>query len=111
MILIVLTLDQSEQAEVFNVDFHDQFTKPSRYEIPVNFDSGETFHIDFSLSKVYAFLFAIGSKKIMGPDGIHGNYEEFVLAESNETTFIRNKCNIWNNCLKMNSLKQYNAEC
>ena len=64
--------DPSEQAELFNVYFHDQFTKPSRYDIPVNFDSGETFHIDFNLSKVEAFLSAIDSNKAMGPDGIHG---------------------------------------
>ena len=61
-----------EKAELFNVFFYNQFSKPSKYDISVNFDLGESFNIDFSLSKVENLLSDINSSKAMGPDGIHG---------------------------------------
>ena len=38
------------------------------------------------------------------------NYENFILAEKNESTFIRNRRSIWNEWIKINSLKKYIAD-
>ena len=51
---------------------YNQFSKPSKYDISVNFDLGESFNIDFSLCKIENLLPDINSSKAMGPDGIHG---------------------------------------
>ena len=39
--------EPNEQAELFNEYFYNQFTKPSKYDIPVDFNSGNNFNIEF----------------------------------------------------------------
>ena len=61
-----------EQAELFNGYFFEQFTSPSDYSIPIDFNDIDTFDIDFNHTKIEELLSNINANKTMGPDGIHG---------------------------------------
>ena len=68
--------DHSEQANLFNTFFHEQFSSPSSYDVHV--DNTHTQHdIDyastlFSSSRIVDILTKLNTRKAMGPDKIHG---------------------------------------
>ena len=61
-----------DQTELLYNFFFDQFSDPSKYDIPINFrnDSGHDFSI--SHADVRNLLKNVNSNKAQGPDGIHG---------------------------------------
>ena len=64
--------DTKDQVNLFNEFFYEQFTKPSKYDIHINYNTGDSYAIDFSKSKIRKLLSEINVNKAMGPDGIHG---------------------------------------
>ena len=65
----------SDQAELFNTFFSDQFSAKSDYDIPVNY-IGDKLSIfskfEISRSSIVNFLKKQNPNKAPGPDGIHG---------------------------------------
>ena len=64
--------ETKEQAGIFNEYFYNQFTRPSNYDINLNFDTNESFAVDCSKNIITNLLSKINTKKAMGPYGIHG---------------------------------------
>ena len=62
----------SDQTELFNQYFFDQFSEPSNYDIPINFldDAGANFVVNHT--EVRTLLKKLNPNKAQGPDGIHG---------------------------------------
>ena len=60
-----------DQAELFNDYFYNQFTLPSYYNTPVNFND-ELDDIEFCENNIKQHLSQINVNKAMGPDKIHG---------------------------------------
>ena len=64
-----------DQAELFNTYFYNQFSSPSKYDIPINY-SGDQFSLfskfEISISTIRTFIKNINVNKAPGPDGIHG---------------------------------------
>ena len=67
--------NETDQAELFNGYFYDQFTTPSNYNIPINY-IGDNLSIfskfEISISTIRSFLKKLDTNKAPGPDGIHG---------------------------------------
>ena len=65
--------DCSEQAELFNEYFCNQFSEPSLYNIDIDFLPNGRFH-DLRFHEFYVYLILKGTNpsKAPGPDGIHG---------------------------------------
>ena len=61
----------SEQAQLFNSFFHQQFSSPSNYTIPID-DQNNEFSIDFSSNRITNILRNLNPNKAVGPDKIHG---------------------------------------
>ena len=76
--------DPLEKAELFNEHFYRQFTRPSKYNIPINFHNEEGFQIDLNSAGVEGLLSEINVNKAMGPDGIHGR----ILSHAPATPFF-----------------------
>ena len=64
--------EHKEQAELFNDHFYNQFTRPSHYKTLINFNTNDSFEIDFNHCRVKEILCQVNVNKAMGPDGIHG---------------------------------------
>ena len=64
--------DIHDQTELFNEYFHDQFSEPSEYNIPISWEDDNTTQVDFSPEKVLKLLRDINPNKAHGPDKIHG---------------------------------------
>ena len=64
--------DTKTKADMFNKFFQDQFSNPSTYNIDINFDTDDEFHIDFSPSRIETLLKGINTNKACGPDEIPG---------------------------------------
>ena len=65
--------DCSEQAELFNEYFCNQFSEPSLYNIDIDFLPNGRFHdLRFHEFDVYLILKGTNPSKAPGPDGIHG---------------------------------------
>ena len=60
-----------DQAELFNIFFHDQFSEPSLYNIPINFKNDSN-NFEISHTEVRSLLKNLNPNKAQGPDGIHG---------------------------------------
>ena len=62
------------QAELFNEYFFDQFSEPSKYNIPIDICDDSDNDNDFHISRfgILKLLQRINSNKAAGPDGIHG---------------------------------------
>ena len=60
------------KADMFNHFFYSQFSSASNYEIHTDFESDESFEVDFDISKVKDILSNIDSNKAQGPNNIHG---------------------------------------
>ena len=61
-----------DNCELFNEYFADQFSKPSSYNIPINFKNDSNYLYNISEVKVYNLLLSINPNKAAGPDNIHG---------------------------------------
>ena len=61
-----------EQAELFNGYFYDQFSSASNYDTTIDFNTMDSYDIDFSPTKIETLLSNINVNKALGPDGIHG---------------------------------------
>ena len=64
--------DTKGKADMFNKYFSDQFSEPSLYNTDISFGTDNEFDIDFSPSRIKAFLANINIKKACGPDEIPG---------------------------------------
>ena len=64
--------DVSDQAELFNEYFYDQFSSPSNYDISIDYSVDGKFDIDFNSNKIESLLMNISVNKAMGPDGLSG---------------------------------------
>ena len=64
--------DIKDQAELFNNYFYSQFTLPSNYDTFVNFQTDESFDVDFGEGNIKKLLSQVNVNKAMGPDRIHG---------------------------------------
>ena len=62
----------TDQANLFNDYFYQQFTVESDYNIDINFDRDQFYDLKFSRQDVFLILRNINSNKAAGPDGIHG---------------------------------------
>ncbi|MCP4460940.1 MAG: reverse transcriptase family protein [Cytophagales bacterium] len=63
----------TEQAQLFNSFFYQQFSERSNYDIPVEADPTDNqFTIDFDCNRVFSVLSKLNANKAMGPDKIHG---------------------------------------
>ena len=65
-----ISSDAKTKANMFNKFFHDQFSEPSIYNADISFDTDNEFDIDFSPSRIKAFLANININKACGPDEI-----------------------------------------
>ena len=79
-----------DQAELFNKFFSDQFSSPSKYDIPVNYN-GDRLSIfskfEISRSNIIGFLKKINPNKAPGPAGIHGYVLKIVQYQSHNRYF------------------------
>ena len=62
--------DHTEQANLFNTFFYEQFSCPSNYNIDINYN--KNFDIQFEEQDVYMILKNLDPNKAPGPDKIHG---------------------------------------
>ena len=62
----------SDQAELFNSFFFQQFSEASKYDIEIDNTHSPNFVIDFNHSRVFEILRNLNSSKVMGPDKING---------------------------------------
>ena len=67
--------NSSDQAELFNEFFCDQFSEPSHYDINIEYSSNndESFELSFNHNKIANLLKNMNARKAQGPDGIHGH--------------------------------------
>ena len=65
---------KTDQAELFNQFFYDQFSTPSNYQTPVDYNKllSPEYHIVFSHNEICKLLRCINPNKAHGPDGING---------------------------------------
>ena len=63
----------NDQAELFNNFFSDQFSDPSNYNIPINFQNDSSSDLEIFPSEIRKLLKNLNPNKAQGPDGIHGN--------------------------------------
>ena len=61
----------SDQAELFNDFFADQFSDVSNYDIDIDINNNSENDIDFDFRKVRALLKKINVNKAIGPDFIN----------------------------------------
>ena len=64
--------ETSQQAEIFNTFFYNQFSDPSNYDVDISYANDSDFDIEFDHRAVRKLLSDINSNKAQGPDGIHG---------------------------------------
>ena len=64
--------EPSQQAEIFNTFFYNQFSDPSNYDVDISYSNDSDFDIEFDHRAVRKLLSDINSNKAQGPDGIHG---------------------------------------
>ena len=64
--------DITEQAELFNTHFYNQFSEPSLYNIDVSENPNDAIDIDFNHARIRKILLNLNVNKAQGPDGIHG---------------------------------------
>ena len=63
----------SDQANMFNDYFFQQFSSPSSYEVDIEFNRNNRFmDLRFHVFDIYLILKSTNSSKAAGPDGIHG---------------------------------------
>ena len=62
----------SDQAELFNDFFADQFSDASNYDIDIDFSNDAENDIDFNFRRVRSLLNKVNTNKAPGPDAIHG---------------------------------------
>ncbi|MCP4461126.1 MAG: hypothetical protein GY816_24360, partial [Cytophagales bacterium] len=62
----------SDQANLFNNYFYDQFSDDSSYDIDINYYDDQFSDLRFDGHDVFLILKAINTSKAAGPDGIHG---------------------------------------
>ncbi len=63
----------SDQAQLFNSYFYQQFSELSTYDIPIEPDPDyDQFGIDFDRNRAYGILSKLNANKAVGPDKIHG---------------------------------------
>ena len=68
----VFKTEASDQAELFNCYFQQQFSEPSSYDISIDSSDPEDWHVDFSSSRLVSILKDLKPNKAMGPDNING---------------------------------------
>ena len=68
----VFKTEASDQAELFNCYFQQQFSEPSSYDISIDSSDLDDWHIDFSPGRLVTILKNLKPNKAMGPDNIHG---------------------------------------
>ena len=56
---------------MFNKYFYDQFSKPSSYDIDIDFSDDNFLDIDFSYTRIKSLLDNVNMNKAPGPNGIH----------------------------------------
>ena len=61
-----------DQCELFNSYFCDQFSPPSKYDIPINYINDGNHSYSINSFKLYQFLLKVNPSKSPGPDNIHG---------------------------------------
>ena len=61
------------KANMFNDNFHKQFSHISGYNVEIDFSEDKQFDIDFSCTRIKQILDKININKAAGPDGIHGS--------------------------------------
>ena len=66
----VFKSDFSDQANLFNNFFYEQFSSPSLYDIDINYS--RSFDIDFNVQQIERILKNLDPNKAPGPDKIHG---------------------------------------
>ena len=64
--------NNSDQAELFNSFFEEQFSDKSNYDIRINFRNDDLRDYVISTADVRSLLMRINPNKSPGPDGIHG---------------------------------------
>lgn len=64
--------NKSDQCEIFNEYFEDQFSEASNYDIEIDYSNDSENDIEFSTSRIRKILKNINVNKAPGPDGIHG---------------------------------------
>ena len=62
----------SDQANLFNNYFYEQFSEDSSYNIDINYSNDQFSDLRFDGHDVFLILKAINTSKAAGPDGIHG---------------------------------------
>ena len=60
----------SEQADLFNKYFYEQFSSASKYDVNINYSLN--FDIDFVEQDIYGYLKRTDPNKAPGPDNVHG---------------------------------------
>ena len=68
----VFKTEASDQAELFNCYFQQQFSEPSTYEIPIDTSDSNDCPIDFGPGRIMTILQNLKPSKAMGPDKISG---------------------------------------
>ena len=63
----------TDQANLFNEFFCDQFSEISDYDLDIDFSNDENFNIEFDKNTVADLLRKTNAHKAQGPDGIHGH--------------------------------------
>ncbi len=61
-----------DQANLFNTFFYQEFSNPSRYDIPIESDN-HALDIDFSTYRISSILSKLNPSKAIGPDKIHSS--------------------------------------
>ena len=61
-----------DKANLFNRYFYEQFSKPSNYNIGIDWHNDHIFELDFNSSRIQKLLFQMNPNKTCGPDGIPG---------------------------------------
>ena len=64
--------DPTEQANLFNEYFFDQFSSESKYDIDIDCSGNNFFDLKFDSDEVYHILRRLNPSKAPGPDGING---------------------------------------
>ena len=64
--------NSSDQADLFNEYFYEQFSEESDYNVDITFQNDFFSNLIFSRDNVFWLLKKINSNKAPGPDGIHG---------------------------------------
>ena len=74
--------DITDQANLFNAFFKDQFSEPSSYTIDIDFDTPDSncFEISFDVIEIASLLSDINPNKAQGPDNIPGRILKYCAA-------------------------------